>query len=157
MFTLGLGLTTPYSLGIFVWNFFLTFFPVSIQFWMRFEPRIRVTRLAIIFIFITSMAERKGRLSVKLFDFLRWWVLILLTWNLLRFVPSSVEILIWNFRKKKFERIFQIFYANQGYPLPKLVKFRTTLCNFILGPYSAEKIHTSTFICCLRQGKDARP
>jgi len=54
-------------------------------------------------------------------------------------------------------RIFQKFSANQGYPLPKLVKFRPTFCNFILGPYCAEKIHTSTFICCLHPGKEAHP
>ena len=39
----------------------------------------------------------------------------------------------------------------------KLVKFRLTFCNFILGSYCAEKIHTSTFICCLHPGKEARP
>jgi len=38
LFTLGLGLTTPYSLGIFVWNFYQTFFIVSIEFWLRFQP-----------------------------------------------------------------------------------------------------------------------
>ena len=58
--------------------------------------------------------------------------------------------------KNYFGRTFQKICANQGYPLPKLVKFRTTLCNFILGPYSAEKFHTSTFICCLHPGKEAR-
>ena len=46
---------------------------------------------------------------------------------------------------------------NQGYPLPKVVKFFPTFCNFFLGPYCAEKIHTSTFTCCLQPGKEARP
>jgi len=36
-------------------------------------------------------------------------------------------------------RIFQKFRANQGYPIPKLVKFRPNFCNFIMGPYSAPK------------------
>ena len=58
--------------------------------------------------------------------------------------------------KNYFGRIFQKFCANQGYPLPKHVKFRSNFCNFILGPYYAEKIHTSTFICCLHPGKEAR-
>jgi len=40
--------------------------------------------------------------------------------------------------------------------IPKLVKFGPTFCNFILGPYYAEKIHTSTFLCCLHPGKEAR-
>jgi len=49
------------------------------------------------------------------------------------------------------------FSANQGYLLPNLVKFHPTFCNFFLCPYCAEKIHTSTFICCLHLGKEARP
>jgi len=38
LFTLGLGLTTPYSLGVLVWNSYQTFFTVSIEFWPRLEP-----------------------------------------------------------------------------------------------------------------------
>ena len=53
-------------------------------------------------------------------------------------------------------RIFRNFIENKGYPLPKLVKFRIALCNFILGPYCVEKIRTSTFICCFLPGKEAR-
>jgi len=52
---------------------------------------------------------------------------------------------------------FRNFAQNQGYPLAKLVKFRTTLSNFFPGPYCAEKIHASTFVCCLHPGKEARP
>jgi len=52
---------------------------------------------------------------------------------------------------------FRNFVENQGYPLPKLVKFRPTFCNFILDPYCVEKIHRSTFICCLHPVKEARP
>ena len=37
---------------------------------------------------------------------------------------------------------FRNFVQNQGYPLPKLVKFRSNLCNFIIGPYcAAENSH----------------
>ena len=102
LFTLGLGLTTPYSLGILVWHFYQTFFTVSTEFWLRFEPQIRLTGLAINFLFVTARAERKVRLCVKLFDFFRGRILIRLTWNLSPFVPNSVEILSWNFRKKLF-------------------------------------------------------
>ena len=42
-------------------------------------------------------------------------------------------------RKNHFGRIFQKFCANQGYPLPKLVKFRCTFFNFILGPIALKK------------------
>jgi len=49
LFTLGMGHTTPYSLGILVWNFYQTFVSVSVEFWLRFEPQIRPTRLAINF------------------------------------------------------------------------------------------------------------
>ena len=53
-FTLGLGHTTPYSLGVSVWNFYQTFATVSIEFWLRFEAQIRPTRLAINFLLITA-------------------------------------------------------------------------------------------------------
>ena len=126
-------------------------------FWLRFEPEIRPTRFVINFLFITARGERKVRLCVKLFDFFPRRILIRLTWNLSGFVPNSVEILTWNFGKKLFRVNFQKFCKNQGYPLLKLVKFRPTFCNFIMGPYCVEKIHTSTFICCLHPGKDAGP
>jgi len=71
LFTLGLGLTTPYSLGVLVWNLYQTFVIVSIEFWLRFEPQIRPTRLIISFLLITAGAERMVRSCVKLFDFFR--------------------------------------------------------------------------------------
>jgi len=88
LFSLGLGLTRPYSLGILVWNFYQTFVTVSVEFRLRIEHQIITTRLAINFLFITARAERKVRLCAKLFDFFRVWKLIRLTWNLSRFVPS---------------------------------------------------------------------
>ena len=74
-----LGPTTPYSLGILVWNFYQTFVIVSTEFWLRFEPQIRPTRFAINFLFIIARAERKVRLCVKLFDFFLKWIFICLT------------------------------------------------------------------------------
>ena len=106
LFTLGLGLTTPYSLGILVWNFYQTFVTVSVEFWLRFEPKNRPTRLTINFLFITARAERRVHFCAKLFDFFRGWILIRLTWNLSCSVPNSVEILTWNFRKKIFRENF---------------------------------------------------
>jgi len=114
-FTLGLGLTTPYSLGILVWNFYRTFAIVSTEFWLRFEPQIRPTRFAINFLFITARAKTKVRLCVKLFDFFPRWILIHLTWNLSRFVQNTVEIFTWNFRKKKLfhENISEILWKTR--------------------------------------------
>jgi len=111
LFTLGLALTTPYSSGHLVWNFYQTFVTVSTEFWLRFEPQIRPTRLAINFLLITVRAERKVRLCVKLFDFFRCWILIRLFWNLSRFVPNSVEILTWNFMKKLFRENFSEIFG----------------------------------------------
>ena len=71
MFTLALGLSTPYSFGVLVCNFDQTVVTVSIEFWLRFELQISPTRLAIKFLLITARAERKVRLCVKLFDFFR--------------------------------------------------------------------------------------
>jgi len=158
LLTLGLWLTTPYSLSILVWNFYQTFVTVSIVFWLIFHPQIRPTRSAINFLFITARVERKVLLCVKLIDFFRRWILIRLTWNLSRFIPNSVQILTWNFRKKLFRQNFsETLCKPRLYPLPKLVEFRPTFCNFILGPYCAKKIHTSTFICFLHPGMEARP
>ena len=79
LFTLGVGLTTSYSLGVSVFNFYQTFATVSIEFWLRFEAQIRPTRLAINFLLITARAERNVRLCVKLFDFFRGRILVRLT------------------------------------------------------------------------------
>ena len=106
LFTLGLGLTAPYPLGISVWNYYWTFVIVSTEFWLRFEPQTRPTRFVINFLFISVRAEWKVRLCVKLFDFFPVWILIRLTRNLSRFVPNSVEILTRNFRKRPFRENF---------------------------------------------------
>ena len=104
--TLGLEPTTPYSLGILIWNLYQTFVIVPTEFWLRFEPQIRPTRFEINFLLITARAERKVRLCVKLFDFFPRWILTHLTWNPSRFVQNSVEILTWNFTKKLVREIF---------------------------------------------------
>jgi len=104
LFSLGLGLTAPYSLGG------LKFLPdirhcvywVLAEIWAPDSP----TRLTINFLFISVRAERKVRLCAKLFDFFLGWILIRLTWNLSSFVPNSVEILTWNFGKKLFRENF---------------------------------------------------
>ena len=156
LFTLGLGLTTPYSLGILVWNFYQRCVIVSTEFLLRFESQIRPTRLAVNFLFITARAERKVHLCVKQFDFFRGRILVRLIWNLSHFVPNSVEIHTWNFRKKLFQENFSEILCKPRSVFAKLVKFRPTFRNCILGPYCAEKIHTSTFICCLHPSKEAR-
>jgi len=156
LFTLGPRLTTPYSLGILVWNFYQTLVIVSTEFWQRFETQTSPTWFAINFLSVTARLERKIRLCLKLFDFFPKWILIRLTWNLSRFVPNSVETPTWNFRKKLFHENFsEILLKTKA--LPKLVKFRHTFCSFILGRYGVEKIHRSTFICCLHPAKEARP
>jgi len=99
----------------------------------------------------------KVRSCVKLFDFFRGWILICLTWILSRFVPNSVEILMWNFRKNCFGRIFQKFLRKLMFHYRNLWNFALLSAMFILRPYYAEKIHTSTFICFLHPGKEARP
>ena len=54
-------------------------------------------------------------------------------------------------------KLFRNFSANQGYPIPKHVKFLPIFCNFILGAFCAENFYTCTFICCLHPGKEPRP
>ena len=62
VFTLGLGHSTPYFLGVLVWNFYQMFVTVSIEFWLIFEADIRSTRLAINFLLIIARVERNVRL-----------------------------------------------------------------------------------------------
>jgi len=53
--------------------------------------------------------------------------------------------------KNYFGKIFHKFCANQVYHLPKLVKFRPTFWNFILGPYCAEKFtQVLSYVVCTR-------
>jgi len=95
---------TYYALlrGCFGLKFLPDVVTVSTDFWLRFEAQTRPTRLAINFLLTTARAERKVRLCAKLFDFFRGRIRIRFTSNLSRFVPNSVEILTWNFRKKLF-------------------------------------------------------
>ena len=100
LFTLCLGLTTPYSMGILVWNFYHTFVTVSTEFWLRFQPQIRPTRLATKFFLHHRQSRKEGSFVCETVWFFRGSILIRLTWNLTHFVPNSVEILTRNFRKK---------------------------------------------------------
>jgi len=149
LFTLGLGLTKPYSLGVLDWNFTRRSSLCLLSFWLRFELQIRHTRLTINVLLITARSERKVRLCVKLFDFLCGWILIRLTWNLSHFVPNSVEILTWNFRKKLFRENFLEIFAQTKVIYKNLWSFALLYDIFILRPYCAEKIYTINFTCCL--------
>jgi len=80
---------------------------------------------------------KEGSFVCETVWFFRGWILIRLTWNLSSFVPNSVEILGWNFRKKLFRENFSEILCKPR--RPKLVKFRPNFCNFILGLYRAEK------------------
>jgi len=81
LFTLGMGLTTPNSLGLLVWNIYQTFDNMCVKFWLRFENQIRPTKFAINVLFITARAVRNVYLCVKLVDSFPRWILIRLTWN----------------------------------------------------------------------------
>ena len=135
LFTLGLGLTMSYTLGVLVWNFYQTFNIVSIVFWLRFEPQISPTRLAINILFITAEAQMKFHLCVKLFDFFvgkysSVWpeifrVLSQIQW---RFLPRIAG-------KNYFWRIFQKFFS-------KTSKSSTNICE--ISPYFLQ------FLLCVR-------
>jgi len=134
LFTLGLGLTTPDSLGVLVWNIYRTSVTVSIEFWLRFEAQIRPTRLAIHFLFITARAGRKVRLCVKTvwFFFVGEYSSV---WPEICRVSSRIQWRSWRgiSGKNFLGRIFGKYCVNKGYPIPKLVKFRPTFCNFYSG------------------------
>ena len=80
------------------------------------------------------------------------WRFLCLTWNLSRFVPNLVLILTCNFRKKLvWENFSEIFAQTIAILYQNLWNFALLYEIFILRPYCVEKIHTSTFICCLHQ------
>jgi len=118
-------------LGIWVWKFYQTFVILSVGCWLRLESQIRSTRFAINFL-ITVTAEKKVRLYVKLFDFFLGEYSSV--WPEIYRILSQIQsrFLLGISRKSYFRRIFQKYFLNQGYPLPKLVKFHPTFCNFIL-------------------------
>ena len=103
------------------------------------------------------MLERKVSLCAKLFDFFLGeyssvWP------EICHVLPKFSRDSYVEFQEKTIlGEFFRNFIENQGYSLPKLVKFRHTFCNFILGSYCVEKILTSTFISCLLPGKEAHP
>jgi len=138
--TLGLGPTTPYSLGILGWKFYQTFVLMSIECWQKF---------------ITARAERKVNFVWNCFiHFLGdYWS----AWPEICRVLSLIQARFYlQFQEKTIlGEFFQNFCANKGNPLPRLEKFCPTFCNFILGPYCIEKIHTITFICYLHPGKES--
>ena len=109
-----------------------------VEFWLRFKPQIRPTVFAIKFLFITARAERMVRLCAKLFDFFRWWILIRLNWNLSRFVPNSVQILTWIFRKNLFRDNFSEILCK-----PRLLSSTKTckISPYFLQFYSGSVLH----------------
>jgi len=73
-------------------------------------------------------------------------------------MQNSVEILTWNFTKKLVREIFfRNFVQTKAILYQNLWNFSQLFAIFILGLYCAEKIHTSTPICCSHPGKEARP
>ena len=119
--------------------FYHMFVTVSIVFWVIFEPQILPTRLETNFLLITVRAERKVHLCVKLFDFYHGWIIIRLTWNFSRFVPNSVDILTWKFRKKLFQENFlEIFAQTKAILYQNLWSFGLLSAVFILRPYCAK-------------------
>jgi len=89
---------------------------------------------------VTARAERKVRLCVKLFDFFSWVNTQPFDLKFVAFCPKFSGDSWVEFQERTIPgEYFRIFVQNQGYPLPKLVKFWLNFCNFILGLYGAEK------------------
>jgi len=62
------------------------------------------------------------------------------------------------FQKKQFRDNFSdIFVQTKVILYQNLCNFALLSAIFILRPYCAEKIHASTFICCLHPSKEAHP
>jgi len=160
LFAFGLGVITPYSLGVLIWNFYQTFLIVCIHLWLRFEPQIRSTRFVINFLLIIATTERNVLFRVKLFD--HFLTERLSVWaEICRVLFEILLVFIHMISKRNyFSKMFEKLHALQGAHLSILAKFCPTFCNFILSSYYTEKFkksYTSTFICCLYPVKEAHP
>jgi len=127
LFTLGLGLTTPCSLGILVWNFYQTFVTVSVEFWLIFEPQIRPTGLAKKKFIHHCQGWKEGSFVCETVWFFSW---VSSHPFDLKFVPNSVEILTWIFRTKLFRENFSETLCR-----PRLSSTKT----FEISPYFLQK------------------
>jgi len=153
------GIITPYSLGILIWNFNETFLIVCIELWLRFVPQTRSTKFAMNYLYIIVVTERNVRFCVKQFNhfltkYSSVWVEI---------CRVSSQILLGFFHKIS-TRIFFLkcsrnFLNSKELLFPYLRNFaqvfvillwiHITLINF-------ENNYTSTFICRLFPIKEAR-
>ena len=156
LFTLGLGQTTRYSLGVLIWKFYQTFVTVSIEFWQRFEPEIRPTWLTINFFIDHYHGWKECSFVSKTVRFFRGWIIIRLIWNLSCFVPNSVEILTWNFRKKVFQETFLEILCKPGLCSTKTCEISPHFLQIYFASVFPKVIYTSIFICCLHPGKETR-
>jgi len=157
LFTLGLGLTTPYSLGILVWNFYQTFVTVSIEYWLSFEPQIRPTRLTINFLFV--IPRLKGM-------FVCVWNCLIFLWvntdpfglKFVAFCPKSSGDSWVEFQEKTIpEEFFRNFIQTKAILYRNMWNSGLIFAISFWVRIALKKIHTSTFVCFLHSGKGARP
>jgi len=138
LFSLGLGLTTPYSLGVLVWNFYHTFVTVSIEFWPRLESPDSSHKIDNKFFIDHCQGWEEGSSVCETSWFFSWVNTPPFDLKFDAFCPEfSVDSYVEFLEKTILGEFFRNFHANQGYPLPKLVKFRPPFCSF----YSASVLH----------------
>jgi len=77
--------------------------------------------------------------------------------KLSRFVPHSVEIIMRNFRKNYFWRMFQNFSRKPRLSTTETCEISPNLMQILLCVHISLKKFTGTIICCLHPAKDARP
>ena len=76
--------------------------------------------------------------------------------NLVPFCPKFSGDSWVEFQEKTIlEEFFRYFVKTKA--IPEFVKFRPNFCNFILGPYCAEKNSHKHFLMFLHPGKEERP
>jgi len=125
---------------------------VVVEIWAQTRP----TRFAINFLFITARAKRKVRFVCEIVWYFSWVNTHPLDLKFVAFSPKFSGDSYMEFQEKtisgeffgNFEQTKAILYQN-------LWTFALLSTIFILGLYWAEKVHTSTFTCCLHSGKEA--
>ena len=130
LFTLGLGLITPYSLGILVWNFYHTFVTVSIEFcvyWVLGETWAPYSshKIGNKFFIHHCQGWNEGSFVCETVWFFSWVNTHPLGPKFVAFCPKFSGDSDVEFQEKTISGdFFRNFVQTKGYPLPKLVKFR---------------------------------
>ena len=129
-----------YPLGVLVWNFYQAFITVFIEFWLRFEPQIRRTRLTIKFFIHHCQGWKEGSFVCETVWFFSWLNTHPFDLKYVAFCPKfSVDSYVELHEKLLRENFSEIFVQTKTILYQNLWNFALLSVIFIQRPYCAEK------------------